>query len=117
MELAPLPDRTLRRRSVRDALAGEWDWIVQADTLGTLARVTAPVLIVHAEAPFNGEPFLDETALRAQLSAAQGARLHVEQGRNHGDIVYWPSDEFVRVVKHFAAVARDRQPATTRPQR
>jgi pimeloyl-ACP methyl ester carboxylesterase len=108
MELAPLPDRTLRRRSVRDALAGEWAWITQADTLATLSRVTSPVLIVHADGPFNGKVFLDEHTLRAQLTAANDARLHVEHGRNHGDIVYWPSDELVQSVKQFAKDVRAR---------
>lgn len=59
MELAPLPDRTLRRRSVRDAFASGWVWLAQADTLSVLARVTVPVLVVHADGLFHGAPYLE----------------------------------------------------------
>ena len=102
MELAPLPDGTLRRRSVRDALTGEWAWLQHNDALAALADVTVPVLIVHADGPFHdGRPYLDDAALRAQLDAARDSRLFVEHGRNHGDIIYRPSDAFIQTLKQF----------------
>jgi pimeloyl-ACP methyl ester carboxylesterase/DNA-binding SARP family transcriptional activator len=101
MELAPLPDGTLRRRSVRDALTGEWAWLERNDALAALAKVTVPVLIVHADAPFYGAPYLDDASLQAQLDAAGDSRLFVEHGRNHGDIVYRPSDEFMQTLRQF----------------
>ena len=101
MELAPLPDGTLRRRSVRDALASEWAWLARADALAALADVTVPVLIVHADGPFHGAPYLDEATVQAQLEAARDSHLYVCHGRNHGDIVYRPSDEFTQTLKQF----------------
>jgi pimeloyl-ACP methyl ester carboxylesterase len=101
MELAPLPDGTLRRRSVRDALVSEWAWLERNDALAALAEVTVPVLIVHADGPFYGAPYLDDASLHAQLEAAGDSRLFVEHGRNRGDIVYRPSDEFLETLKEF----------------
>jgi len=48
LELAPLPDGTLRRRGLRQALAAEWASVAKADALEALSRVTAPVLVVSA---------------------------------------------------------------------
>jgi pimeloyl-ACP methyl ester carboxylesterase/DNA-binding SARP family transcriptional activator len=103
MEVAPLRDGTLRRRSVRDALVSEWAWLERNNALDALADVTVPVLIVHADGPFHGAPYLDDASLQAQLDAARDSRLFVEHGRNHGDIIYRPSDEFVETLKQFAA--------------
>jgi pimeloyl-ACP methyl ester carboxylesterase/DNA-binding SARP family transcriptional activator len=101
MEVAPLPDGTLRRRSIRDALINEWAWLQQNDALAALTAVTVPVLIVHADGPFFGAPYLDHASLQAQLEAARDSRLFVEHGRNHGDIVYRPSAEFIHTLKQF----------------
>ena len=103
MELASLPDGTLRRRSVRDALTGEWAWLQRNDALAALADVTVPVLIVHADGPFPDVPSLDDASVQAQLDAARDSRLFVEHGRNHGDIIYRPSDEFIQTLKQFSA--------------
>ena len=46
--LAPLPDGRYRTRPLRAAVEAEWTSIIAADTLGTLALVTCPVLIVQA---------------------------------------------------------------------
>ena len=106
MELAPLPDGTLRHRSVRDALVGEWAWLERNNALAALADVTVPVLIVHADGPFDGAPYLDDPSLQAQLDAARDSRLFVEHGRHHGDVIYRPSDEFVHTFKQFATQVR-----------
>ena len=101
MEVAALPDGTLRRRSVRDALINEWDWLERNDALAALTDVNVPVLIVHADGPFFGAPYLDDASLQAQLEAARDSRLFVEHGRNHGDIVYRPSAEFIQTLRQF----------------
>jgi pimeloyl-ACP methyl ester carboxylesterase/DNA-binding SARP family transcriptional activator len=103
MELAPLPDGRLRPRSVRDALVGEWAWLDRNNALEALATVTVPVLVVHADGPFYGAPYLDDASVQAQLDAARDSRLFVEHGRNHGDIIYRPSEEFIQTLKQFAA--------------
>jgi len=41
MELAPLPDGTLRRRGLRQALEDEWVSVAQADSLRALSDVRA----------------------------------------------------------------------------
>ena len=103
MEVAPLPDGRLRPRSVRDALVSEWAWLERNNALDALADVTVPVLIVHADGPFHGAPYLDDASLQAQLDAPRDSRLFVEHGRNHGDIIYRPSDEFIHTLKQFAS--------------
>jgi pimeloyl-ACP methyl ester carboxylesterase/DNA-binding SARP family transcriptional activator len=106
MEVASLPDGTLRRRSVRDALTNEWAWLERHHALAALSDVTVPVLIVHADGPFFGAPYLDDASLKAQLTAARDSRLFVEHGRNHGDIIYRPSTELIRTLKQFVAHVR-----------
>ena len=103
MEVAPLPDGRLRPRSVRDALVSEWAWLERNNALDALADVTVPVLIVHADGPFHGAPYLDDASLQAQLDAPRDSRLFVEHGRNHADIIYRPSDEFIHTLKQFAS--------------
>jgi len=103
MEVAPLPDGRLRPRSVRDALVSEWAWLERNNALDALDDVTVPVLIVHADGPFHGAPYLDDASLQAQLDAPRDSRLFVEHGRNHGDIIYRPSDEFIHTLKQFAS--------------
>jgi hypothetical protein len=53
MEPAPLPDGTLRRRSLRDALVMEWTSVARG---AALADVTVPVLVIYADAPWYTAP-------------------------------------------------------------
>jgi len=107
MSVAALPDGTYRRRTLRDALAAEWASVAGKDSLEALSRVTAPVLVVHADAPtwFN-RPYLDANTLRAQIAAARNATLCVARGQNHADIVLRPSHELVNAVVAFARSTR-----------
>jgi hypothetical protein len=66
------------------------------------------VLIVHADGPFHGAPYLDDASLQAQLDAARDPRLFVEHGRNHADIIYRPSGEFIQTLKQFATHVKDK---------
>jgi pimeloyl-ACP methyl ester carboxylesterase/DNA-binding SARP family transcriptional activator len=103
MDLAPLPDGTLRRRALRDALAAEWASVGQSDALGALARVTAPTLVVHADAPFlDGTVYLDTATVQAQLAAARSGRLFVAVGQNHAAVLWQPTDALVAAVRAFA---------------
>jgi pimeloyl-ACP methyl ester carboxylesterase/DNA-binding SARP family transcriptional activator len=102
MELAPLPNGMLRRRGLREALAAEWVSVAGADALGALSRVAVPVLVVHADAPWDGAPYLDEATIEAQISAAHDSRLYVSSGQDHGDLIRRPSNGLVRALKDFA---------------
>jgi pimeloyl-ACP methyl ester carboxylesterase len=113
MELAPLPDGTLRRSALREALAAEWASVAERDALAALSNVTVPVLVVHADAPwtprFAGErspwangPYIDHATVKAQLDAARDGRLFVSHGQHHSDLVRKPSPGVVEAVRAFA---------------
>jgi pimeloyl-ACP methyl ester carboxylesterase len=113
MELAPLPDGTFRRRVLREALAAEWASVAARDALKALSRVTAPVLVVHADAPWTPRafseprwaeaPYIDHATVRAQLAAARDARLVVAHGQHHSDVRRRPSAAVVDAVRAFAS--------------
>ena len=115
MELAPLPNGTLRRRGLREALAAEWASVARADALGALSRVAVPVLVVYADAPWDGAPYLDEATIEAQIAAARDSGLYVASGQHHGDIIRRPSGGLVRALKDFALDLRARE-LVTQPQ-
>ena len=103
MDLAPLPDGTFRRRALREALATEWASVAQSDALGALSRVTIPVLVVHADAPFlDGTVYLDHATVLAQLAAARNAELCVAHNQNHAAVLRQPSETLVNAVRTFA---------------
>lgn len=66
MEFAPLPDGTLRRRGLREALAAEWASVAHEDALAALRRVRVPVLVVHANADWGHGPYVDDATIRAR---------------------------------------------------
>lgn len=110
MELAPLPDGTLRRRGLRRALEAEWASVAQADSLAALSEVRAPVLVVHANGPWNDDaPYLDEQTVRKQHATARIAKLFVADGSHHADVIRRPDDALVSAVKSFV---RATAPAT-----
>jgi pimeloyl-ACP methyl ester carboxylesterase len=112
MELAPLPNGMLRRRGLREALAAEWASVARADTLAALSRVVVPVLVVYADAPWDGGPYLDETTIEAQIGAAHDSRLYAASGQHHGDIIRRPDEGLVGALKEFVKDVRARTPAT-----
>jgi pimeloyl-ACP methyl ester carboxylesterase/DNA-binding SARP family transcriptional activator len=121
MELAPLPDGTFRRRALRDALADEWASVGERDALAALSRVTAPVLVVHADAPWTvaadinapwaTTPYIDHETVKAQLAAARDARLYVSHGQHHSDVIVRPSAGVIDAVRAFAEASRKRRRA------
>jgi pimeloyl-ACP methyl ester carboxylesterase/DNA-binding SARP family transcriptional activator len=124
MELAPLPDGTFRRRALRQALADEWASVAKRDALAALARVSAPVLVVHADAPWtvaadinapwSKTPYIDHGTVKAQLAAARDARLYVSLGQHHSDLIQRPSAGAVEAVRTFAKEIRMGRGATVR---
>ena len=123
MELAPLPDGTYRRRALREALAAEWASVAERDALAALSRVTVPVLILHADAPWKRraavdprwatEPYIDHATVHAQLQAAADARLYVSHGQHHTDLIMHPSVGAINAVRTFANEIRQRVDAPT----
>jgi pimeloyl-ACP methyl ester carboxylesterase len=102
MDLAPLPDGTFRRRALREALAAEWASVAERDALEALSRVTVPVLVVHADAPFlDGRVYLDSATVEAQLAAARDARLCVSPGQHHAALLREPSESALTAVRSF----------------
>jgi pimeloyl-ACP methyl ester carboxylesterase len=126
MDLAPLPDGTFRRRALRQALADEWASVAERDALSALSRVSAPVLVVHADAPWTVEvnantrspatPYIDHATVNAQLAAAHDARLYVSRGQHHSDLILRPNTGAIDAVREFAKELR-RRGATARSRR
>ena len=112
MDLAPLPDGTLRRRGLREALAAEWASVARANALDALSRVAVPVFVVYADAAWDGAPYLDEATIDAQLAAARDSRIYVASGQDHGDIIRRPNEGLVSAIKEFVKDVRARTPAT-----
>jgi pimeloyl-ACP methyl ester carboxylesterase/DNA-binding SARP family transcriptional activator len=102
MALAPLPDGTFRRRSLRQALVEQWASVAQRDAVAALANVTVPVLVVYAEAEWPELPYLDEATIRLQLAAAQDSRLYVAHGLDHYSVIARPSHDLIRALRAFA---------------
>jgi pimeloyl-ACP methyl ester carboxylesterase/DNA-binding SARP family transcriptional activator len=102
-ELVPLADGSLRRRGLREALHEEFASVLQADTLGILARVRCPVLIVRAAQPWIGErPWLTDEACGAQMRACPSAQLFVAHASNHASLIRDPEPELITVIRGFA---------------
>ncbi|HEV2237456.1 MAG TPA: alpha/beta fold hydrolase [Ktedonobacterales bacterium] len=103
-DLAPLPDGTYRRRALQAALEAEWASIVQADSLGALARVQCPVLIVQGGQSWasTGRPYLTAAIVAAQVRAARSAELFVARQSDHSALVRSPEPEMAAAIATFA---------------
>src|SRR5258706_9815737 len=100
--LAPLPDGSFRLRALRHAVEAEWASLVKADSLGTLAHVNCPVLIVQAIQPwFDGHPYFTDATIAAQMYAAPQAELFVAERSNHSDMVRDPEPAMIRRIQQF----------------
>jgi pimeloyl-ACP methyl ester carboxylesterase len=125
LDLAPLPDGTFRRRALRQALADEWASVAERDALAALSRVTVPVLVVHADAPWAvaseitapwaKTPYIDHATVKAQLAVAHDARLYVSHGQHHADLIVRPSAGVLDAVRAFAKEVRTHRNPTTSP--
>lgn len=82
--LAPLLSGVYRERALRAAVEAEWTSIIEGDSLGALARVRCPVMIVQAVKPWlGGRPYFTPRIVEAQLRAAPHARLFIGQHSDH----------------------------------
>jgi pimeloyl-ACP methyl ester carboxylesterase len=101
--LAPLPDGRYRARPLRTAVEAEWTSIIAADSLGTLARVTCPVLIVQALKPWlGGRPYFTSAVVEAQLKAVPSAELFVARHSDHGTLIRDPEPAMIAAITEFA---------------
>ena len=105
--LAPLPDGRYRERALRTAVEAEWASVITADGLGALARVTCPVLIVHAPKPWiGGRPYFTRAIVDAQLKAAPAAELFVASHSDHGTMIRKPEPTMIEAIQKFARACR-----------
>jgi pimeloyl-ACP methyl ester carboxylesterase/DNA-binding SARP family transcriptional activator len=111
-DLAPLPDGTYRRRALRKAVEAEWASIVAADSLGALARLHCPVLIVQALRPWHGGlPYFTDDIVAAQLRAAPRAELFVAWDSDHGTLIRNPEPAMLAEIRRFVARCAASPPA------
>jgi hypothetical protein len=92
------------------------------DALAALSRVCAPVLAVHADAPWTvaadinapwaETPYIDHATVKAQVAAAREARLYVSPGQHHSGLIQRPSAGAIEAVRSFAREIRARGGAT-----
>ena len=108
--LAPLPSGVYRERALRTAVEAEWTSIIEGDSLGALARVKCPVMIVQAVKPWlGGRPYFTPRIVEAQLRAAPHARLFIAQHSDHGTLVRDPEHGMIEALaEFFIGCARDR---------
>jgi pimeloyl-ACP methyl ester carboxylesterase/DNA-binding SARP family transcriptional activator len=113
--LAPLSDGTYRQRAVRAAVEAEWRSIIDADSLGALAKVQCPILIVQALGPwFGGRPYFAPAIVAAQRRAAPGAELFVARDSDHSTLVRDPEPAMVDAILEFMRLrARPSRPAAS----
>lgn len=100
--LAPLPSGAYRERALRAAVEAEWASIIAADSIGALARVQCPVMIVQAVKPWlGGHPYFSRRIVEAQLHAVPGAELFVAEHSDHGTIIRDPAPDMVAAILRF----------------
>src|SRR6266542_3909510 len=101
-ELAPLPDGTYRRRALRAAFEETWASLLQSDSLGALARVRCPTLIVQAPRPWiEGRPYLTDEIIAAQREAAPHAQVFVAHQSTHPMLVRDPEPGTIEALRRF----------------
>jgi pimeloyl-ACP methyl ester carboxylesterase len=118
-ELAPLPDGSYRRRALRTAFEETWASLLQADSLGALARVRCPTFIVQATRPWiDGRPYLTDEIIAAQRKAVPHGQVFVAHQSTHPMLARDPEPEMVEALRSFVhsvgvgnkAAARNRGP-------
>jgi pimeloyl-ACP methyl ester carboxylesterase len=117
--LAPLPGGGYRERALRAAVEAEWASIIGADSLGALARVRCPVLIVRAMKPwFGGRPYFTSRIVDAQLRAAPHATLFTARQSDHAGILRDPEPGMMDALRRFlGSCLGDRESGDLRSRR
>jgi pimeloyl-ACP methyl ester carboxylesterase/DNA-binding SARP family transcriptional activator len=109
-ELAPLSDGTYRRRALRAAFEETWASLLQSDSLGALAEVRCPTLIVQATRPWiEGRPYLTDEIIAAQRKVAPHAQVFVAHQSTHPMLVRDPEPEMIEALQSFVRSVRIRQ--------
>ena len=105
-ELAPLADGTFRRRGLRQALWEEFGSILASDTLGALAAVTCPVLVVRAMQSWMGRgPWMTGEAAAAQVQACRVPSYYEAPTSHHASAVRDPEPALIERIQQFARTA------------
>ncbi|MGH7392750.1 MAG: alpha/beta fold hydrolase [Candidatus Rokuibacteriota bacterium] len=99
--LAPLSG-AYRERALRVAVEAEWASIIAADSIGALAQVTCPVMIVQALKPwFGGRPYFSSRIVSAQRRAAPHAELFVTEHSDHAALIRDPDPAMIEAIVSF----------------
>lgn len=100
--LAPVPGGAYRERGLRMAVEAEWASIIAADSVGALAQVTCPVMIVQALKPWlGGRPYFSSGIVTAQLRAVPHAEIFAAEHSDHGTIIRDPESGMVEALVRF----------------
>jgi pimeloyl-ACP methyl ester carboxylesterase len=109
---APIITGLDKRYASLDAYLTEWrarrgrftDEAEDADGLAALARVAAPVPIVHAlKRWLDGRPYFTRDIVEAQLNTARAATLYVARDSDHGTLLRDPEPSTVDAILAFIA--------------
>jgi pimeloyl-ACP methyl ester carboxylesterase len=112
-ELAPLPDGTYRRRALRTAFEETWASLLQSDSIGALAQVRCPTLIVQATRPWiEGRPYLTDEIIAVQRRAAPHAQVFIAHQSTHPMLARDPEPEMVETLRDFVRSTRAGNKAT-----
>ena len=102
LDLARLPDGTYRRRALRFALDELWRSAGRSDTLGLLARVRCPVLLVRGgQRWLNDRPYFSPETVEAQRRAARNATVYVAEQCDHGTLARDPEPGLIEAIRAF----------------
>jgi pimeloyl-ACP methyl ester carboxylesterase len=90
------------------AVEAEWASIIAADSVGALAQVTCPVMIVQALKPWlGGRPYFSPRIVEAQLRAARHAEIFVAEHSDHSTIIRDPEPGLVEALVGFLGKCAD----------
>jgi pimeloyl-ACP methyl ester carboxylesterase/DNA-binding SARP family transcriptional activator len=102
--LAPLPSGVYRERALRAAVETEWASIIEADSLGALARIRCPVMVVQALKPWlGGRPYFTSRIVEAQLRAVPQAKLFIAKRSDHATIIRDPEQGMIEALVDFVS--------------
>jgi pimeloyl-ACP methyl ester carboxylesterase/DNA-binding SARP family transcriptional activator len=105
--LTPLPDGSYRQRGIRTALEQTWASLTQVDSLGVLAQVRCPILIVQATLPWiDQQPYLTDAIIEEQVRAAPGAQRFIAHHSNHPSLVHDPEPGLLDAIRTFTRMVR-----------
>lgn len=85
-------------------MRAEFESVLDADTLGILARVRCPALLVRGGQPWiDGRPWLTDEMWDAQAAACPHATTFVAASSNHPSLVRDPPGQLIEAISTFVA--------------